>query len=969
MGSASGGVWTSDNGGTTWTPRTDSQPDLAIGAVAVDPNNADHIVAGTGEANQSGDSFSGDGILNSTDGGTTWSRQDPGGVFDGASVSQLAIDPTSSVREFAATTAGLFETADGGTTWAQPTDASYTLDVAGRITGVVVDSAGTVRVASATGAWVVSQSVDHGATFTETDTGVAHDSGALVVIAVAPSSPTTLYVSVGGFAGMTFWKNTTGGAGTWTQLTGTPDYTGQAYAYGSGTAEQGWYDNTVAVDPTNANHVVAGGIAAIETTNGGTSWTNVNGQTFFGGGTNRIHPDQHALAFRTDGKILIGDDGGVFLYDPTGPTVTNLQGNLNISQFYFGFNEVGGQVLGGTQDNSSALYTGSTAWTGIFSGDGGPSAITANHPATMFIESDESLFVTTDAFVSTRTNITPPTSGQNFTPPMVVVPSTSTPANPTVYFGGGEGLWRTTNPTTGATWTDITGVVGAVSAIAVAPSDPNTIYVGLDDGTILVSFNGGTTFVGLPTQPFAGTANWVTGLAVNPSNNLELTASFSYNATRTFIGSPHIARFNGVSWSNLTGTGLPAQAVGRVVYDAGALVAATDTGVYASTDNGATWASVGTGLPNVQVMDLDVEADGLYAATHGRGVWKLPTQAPSWQLSVPPQGGTTSNFTGVSAISASDVWAVGSYTAGGVQWPLTGHWNGTAWTLVVPPQGGTTSTFTGVAAISTNDVWAVGSYTQGGVQWPLTGHWNGTAWTLVVPPQGGTTSKFTSVTAIATNDVWAVGSYTQAGVVWPLTAHWNGTAWTLIVPPRGGTTSTFTGVTAIATNDVWAVGSYTAGGVVWPLTAHWNGTAWTLIAPPQGGTTSNFTGVAAINTNDVWAVGSYTAGGVVWPLTAHWNGTAWTLIVPPQGGATSTFTGVTAIATNDVWAVGSYTAGGVVWPLTAHWNGTAWTLVVPPQGGTTSNFTAVSAISTSNVWAVGSYTAGGVVWPLAGHFS
>ena len=146
-------------------------------------------------------------------------------------------------------------------------------------------------------------------------------------------------------------------------LSGAPDYTGRGYSYNgtSGGGYQGWYDNVLAVDPTNANHVLAGGIALIETTDGGTTWTNVNGQAFFGGGTNRIHPDQHALWFDASGRVVSGDDGGMYRYVPSTNTVSDLNGNLDITQFYFGFNEVKGTVLAGSQDNASARTASSSA--------------------------------------------------------------------------------------------------------------------------------------------------------------------------------------------------------------------------------------------------------------------------------------------------------------------------------------------------------------------------------------------------------------------------------------------------------------------------------------------------------------------------------------------------------------------------------------------------------------------------------
>ena len=526
----------------------------------------------------------------------------------------------------------------------------------------------------------------------------------------------------------------------------------------------------------------------------------------------------------------------------------------------------------------------------------------------------------------------------------------------------------TTCLTTPATWAGIVGSVVTGMFTNLLSNDPRPTYVHQ------------TNIMGMPPagDPTSGTPPATStavgdGLLYSVLNPL-LAKYHTYYKASTAIQQPTMGAIGTIlseqsGWKTAQPPGTASAADKVTASDTNGILTITNTGTAAVTVpvTAPAGSTVG-GSPFGSPYGGTLSAWQTLAPGASLTITTPATVAAQWSLIAPPQGGATSNFTAVSAISTNDVWAAGSYTAGGVQWPLTAHWNGTAWTLVVPPQGGSTSKFTGVSAISTNDVWAAGSYTAGGVVWPLTAHWNGTAWTLIVPPQGGTTSNFTSITAISTNDVWAAGSYTAGGVVWPLTADWNGTAWTLIVPPQGGTTSNFTSITAISTNDVWAAGSYTAGGVVWPLTAHWNGTAWTLIVPPQGGTTSNFTSITAISTNDVWAVGSYTAGGVVWPLTAHWNGTAWTLIVPPQGGTTSNFTSITAISTNDVWAAGSYTAGGVQWPLTAHWNGTAWTLIVPPQGGTTSNFTSITAINSTDVWAVGSYTSGGVVWPLTGHF-
>jgi len=347
-----------------------------------------------------------------------------------------------------------------------------------------------------------------------------------------------------------------------------------------------------------------------------------------------LHTDMHSVAFGPDHTVWNGDDGGVYHYTPSTHAVTDANGNLNITQFYFGFNEVGGTLLAGSQDNASATTSSSTlsAWTSLWSGDGGPSAITPNDKPVQFIESDSHLYVTTNSFASPVKNITPPALGL-FSPPMILVPNTTTPAQPTVFYGGPD-FYRTTNPTAATpTWTKVTSVGKYVTAIAADPANSNVIYIGFRNGTVEVSTNGGVSFVAVAKQPF--TTTYVTGISVDPSNPKAITASFSYNDTRYYLAHPHVAQYvytstpSSGAWSVITGN-LPAiGAVSHVVYDSGSLVAATDAGVYATaTPAGSStlWSLVGTGLPTVQVQDLFVDPVGgrLYAVTHGRGAWVLP---------------------------------------------------------------------------------------------------------------------------------------------------------------------------------------------------------------------------------------------------------------------------------------------------------------------------------------------------------
>jgi hypothetical protein len=676
---AGGGIWTSDDNGAHWESRTDGAADLAMGSVVDDPSNPNHLIAGTGEDNNCGDCYPGAGILVSTDAGQTWSLQDPGSVFSERQIAQVAIDPSNSNHQFAATDVGLFVTTDGGTSWAKPTDPSYApLD--GFISAVVINPTTPTTVYLGGGAKLLGKSTDGGVHWAPANTGIAVPSSEnTTALAIAPSSPSTLYASVGSRSGpVALYKTINGGAG-WSQVTKAPDYTGSAYSYGQElNVEQGQYDNVLAIDPANASHVLAGGMALVETTNGGETWSNVNGQPFFGLGTNKIHEDQHALTFRGDGKVWIGDDGGVFLDTPSSGAVANANGNLNITQFYFGFNAVNGTVLAGAQDNGSARTSSelTVPWTGIEAGDGGPSAITTNETKTQFIQADQVLLITTSAFATNIREITPP--GVSLEPgagpvAMIVVPSSATPKQPTVFYGGPD-LWRTTNPSAASpTWTKVTSVGGSevhVSAIVASAAHPNVVYVGFTNGLIQVSTDGGKTFASI--EPQATLNHFVTGLSVDPANPQAIAASFSYDRTRGYVGTghPHVALYSYTTtpgsgtWSIISGNLPQSTSVSRVVYDNGALIAATDQGVYATgapAGESTAWTRVGTEMPNVQVQDLDVEPDGLYAVTHGRGAWKLPSAtAPPTVTKLKPNtgpvaGGTSVSITGANLTGATAV--------------------------------------------------------------------------------------------------------------------------------------------------------------------------------------------------------------------------------------------------------------------------------------------------------------------------
>jgi len=367
---------------------------------------------------------------------------------------------------------------------------------------------------------------------------------------------------------------------------------------------------------------------------------------------------------------------------------------------------------------------------------------------------------------------------------------------------------------------------------------------------------------------------------------------------------------------------------------------------------------LGTGVPAAAGSGAAQAAPGMdWAASAG---------------SVPSIGG---QLNGVSADSATDVWAVGfSETNPNPRQPLIVHWDGTAWSQVKSPTPGTGSNgtvLTSVSAVSPTDAWAVGfSSNSANLPQPFILHWDGTAWSRVPGPSPGARGVLlTSVSAVSPTDAWAVGTFTTIfRVPKPLIVHWNGTAWSRVPSPNPGAgVNSLSGVSALSATNAWAVGTYVVKGPVFKsLTLHWNGTAWSHVPSPNPGNFAQLTGVSALSHTSAWAVGiSFGPDN----LALHWNGTAWSQASVPSPGSTANkqLSGVSAVSATDAWAVGYGQRNSrfqPFFPVIVHWDGTAWSRVKSPNpgcgggDGCLSQLFAVDALSPANAWAVGG---GGVI--------
>jgi hypothetical protein len=302
----------------------------------------------------------------------------------------------------------------------------------------------------------------------------------------------------------------------------------------------------------------------------------------------------------------------------------------------------------------------------------------------------------------------------------------------------------------------------------------------------------------------------------------------------------------------------------------------------------------------------------------------------------------------VAAVSQTDAWAVGSYTAGASLRALAQHWDGSAWTIVPTAPVGALHQFRGVAAPGSSDVWAVG---EAGSH-PLIEHWDGTAWSRT--PVGLTAALY-AASASTPTDVWAVGT----GLGLPIALHWNGSRWRSVPVPTQGSSARLDAVFARTPSDVWAAGFWQVDGAhpYQTLIEHWNGATWSIVLSPSPGVgVDNFLyGITATSASDAWAVGSFSPSPG--EIVEHWDGATWAASALPPGGAPQ-LRGVVAVSTNDVWAVGYHAPGTTLVTLVRHWDGTAWSIVPSGNIGTATNnyLLGVAALPEGVEFAVGDYT-------------
>jgi photosystem II stability/assembly factor-like uncharacterized protein len=659
---ASGGIWKSVNGGTTFKPVFDREDVQSIGALAIDPSNHKTIWAGTGESWMRNSVSIGDGVYKSTDDGENWTNV---GLKDTEHIAKILIDPADGNSVLVCATGhswndnderGVFKTSDGGKTWRK------VLAGANGSTGCGMLAASpqapkniyasmwdfrrqgwTFRSGGPGGG--LFQSTDGGDHWTEINDanakGLPAKPWGRIALAVAPSKPQTVYAMIESKDSALF-RSDDGGA-SWTKL--------DASAY---MIWRPFYFANLIVDPKDENKIFKPDLGLLLSVNGGKSFSFVA----------NAHGDFHDIWIDPSNPSVVygGDDGGLWRSEDGG-TRWKHQLNLPISQFYHVSvdNDDPYHVYGGLQDNSTWIgdssYPGGVAnsqWENIYGGDGFWAFVDPSDPNYIYAEAQGGNIGRVNRHTLESRSIEPLPGYQqkrlrfNWNTPIHMSPN----EKGTIYIGS-EFLWRSRDH--GQSWEKISpdlttndpekqkqeesgGITvdnssaemhTSIYSISESPKNGQIIWVGTDDGNVQITRDGGRTWTNVVGNISGlGKNSWVSTIAASRFDEATAYATFDRHTFGDITSYAYKTTDYGTTWTSLNlndgGVRGYAHVIAEDTVDPNLLFVGTEFGLWISIDGGGHWAQYkGSNFPAVAVRDIVIhprESD-LVLATHGRGIW------------------------------------------------------------------------------------------------------------------------------------------------------------------------------------------------------------------------------------------------------------------------------------------------------------------------------------------------------------
>jgi len=676
VGAASGGVWKSQDGGTSFKPVFDREPVQSIGAIALDPSNPKTVWVGTGESWTRNSVSIGDGIYKSTDGGETWTHM---GLENSERISDIVVDPKDSKIVYACVPGklwsdsadrGLYKTMDGGATWSLILKGSNLSTGCSSITLNPRDSGelyvglwdfrrqGWTFRSGGNGPTALSgsamfHSTDGGQRWTamtaETNKGLPKTPWGRIDITYAPSNPNRVYALIENVRSALYVSND--GGATW-----------EARDRSQNMVWRPFYFARMVVDPTNPDRLFKTNFTLIASEDGGKSFSDAGG-----GG----HADWHAVWIdpANPKQVVGGNDGGLWISYDGGVKWWKCD-NLPISQFYHVSvdDKDPYQVYGGLQDNSvwvgDSAYPGgitNSRWENMLGGDGFfafPDPTDANF---MYGESQGGHIARVNRKTYQHRDIQPLANYKeklrfNWNTPIALSPTDKT----TLYIGA-QFLFRSHDH--GVNWERISpdlttnnpemqkqeqsgGITvdnseaemhTTIYSISESPKNHAVIWVGTDDGNVQVTRDGGknwtNTAANIPGLPKGNWISWVEASRYDPATAYITVDRHNYGDMTPYL---YRTRDYGKSWEPLItpatqGVRGYAHVVKEDPKSPNILFVGTEFGLYVSLDSGASWASFAPrNFPSVAVRDLAFPSrdDDLVIATHGRGIWIVDDISP-----------------------------------------------------------------------------------------------------------------------------------------------------------------------------------------------------------------------------------------------------------------------------------------------------------------------------------------------------
>lgn len=669
IGSAGGGLWKSQSGGTTVRPVFDDYTQ-SIGKVAVAPTDASIVWVGTGEPWTRNSVSVGTGLYKSTNAGTDWQAV---GLEQSERIADIIIHPTNPDIVYVAALGhlwnasaerGVYKTTDGGKTWAKilyvdENTGAADLSIDPRDPDILYASMWSFRRqpwtfdSGFTGGSGLYKTTDGGKSWATIHRGLPQEKLGRIAVAVAPSRGDVVYASVEAKskAGKGLYRSDDAGA-SWTKINEEFNATVRPF-----------YFSNLTVDPTNDSIVAKCGLQAIISEDGGRTFRAMDYS---------VHSDIHDIWIDPDNPkhILLATDGGVYESFDRGYTF-RMWRNLPVSQFYHVSVDMDTpfNVYGGLQDNGSwygpsqkAGGIGNADWQLTYGGDG---FYSFRHPVRrnyVFSEYQGGNLVRYDLQTGQAKNIFPYARvGEeklrwNWNAPLHL-----SPTNPERMYFGAQYLFRSDD--SGDSWQRISPDLttddatkqrqfesGGLSidnstaenhttiyTIAESPRDGNTIWVGTDDGNLQFTTDGGEQWTNVVSRlPGLPPHTWVSFIEASPHD--ARTAFVTFDGHRTGDMQPYLYRTTdgGTTWTSLITEDIEGYAlsVRQDPVNADLLFLGTEFGLYISLDGGQSWARFSNNVPRVGVRDLVIHPrdHALVLATHGRGIILLDDIRPLRQL-------------------------------------------------------------------------------------------------------------------------------------------------------------------------------------------------------------------------------------------------------------------------------------------------------------------------------------------------